>query len=150
MTPKMHCRKSVTVVFMIHGVGGSSDVWQAQLDCFNNCGIEVVAPDLIGHGFSSAPRDRSAYEFTEIAQDMVAVFDRYCKQCNVVVGHSYGTSFAAFVTVEGKEADPGEWRKPDTVSSSTKYLHGSHLHAGLLQAGHEKEFQKECLPCKKA
>ena len=43
-------------LFFIHGVGGSSDVWKGQIDYFTDNGYEVIAPDLIGHGFSMASK----------------------------------------------------------------------------------------------
>lgn len=39
--------KDVTL-FFIHGVGGSADIWNAQLEFFASLGLEVIAPDLIG------------------------------------------------------------------------------------------------------
>jgi hypothetical protein len=39
--------KDVTL-FFIHGVGGSADIWNAQLTFFASLGVEVIAPDLIG------------------------------------------------------------------------------------------------------
>ncbi|CAL1526442.1 unnamed protein product [Lymnaea stagnalis] len=85
------------VLFFIHGVGGSSDVWYSQAQYFANLGYEVVIPDLIGHGFSFAPRNAKAYHFKEIAADLEEVFDKYCKRRNIIIGHSYGASFATFL-----------------------------------------------------
>ncbi|GFR75668.1 abhydrolase domain-containing protein 8 [Elysia marginata] len=85
------------VIFFIHGVGGSSEIWQGQTEYFAQLGYEVIAPDLIGHGLSSAPRDQRAYHFREIAADMEELFDTYCKRRNILVGHSYGASFATLL-----------------------------------------------------
>jgi hypothetical protein len=79
-----------TVIFFFHGVGGSIDMWRAQLDYFSNVGYEIVAADLIGHGLSMAPDEPNAYNFKEIMWDLLAVFDRFFKKQNVVIGHSYG------------------------------------------------------------
>ena len=38
-------------LFFIHGVGGSADIWNAQLNFFASLGLEVIAPDLIGISF---------------------------------------------------------------------------------------------------
>lgn len=89
------CRLSLTVaenvvIFFIHGVGGSSDIWNNQIDYFSSLNYEVVAPDLIGHGFSDAPKDQRSYHFDEIAKDILNIFDSRCSDNNVVVGHSYG------------------------------------------------------------
>lgn len=77
-------------VFFIHGVGSSADVWKVQMQYFSQLGCLVVAPDLVGHGFSCSPDNTAAYEFNQVALDVLAVFDRYHKSDNVVVGHSYG------------------------------------------------------------
>lgn len=82
------------LLFFIHGVGGSSDIWQNQIKCFAQKGYEVVAPDLIGHGLSSAPHQKKSYHFNEIAADMEELFDKYCKKKNIIIAHSYGCSFA--------------------------------------------------------
>ncbi|KAJ7308174.1 hypothetical protein JRQ81_008691 [Phrynocephalus forsythii] len=88
------------VLFFFHGVGGSLDIWKEQLDFFAKLGYEVVAPDLAGHGASSAPQVAAAYTFYALAEDMRAVFKRYAKRRNVLVGHSYGVSFCTFLAHE--------------------------------------------------
>ncbi|XP_010642675.1 protein ABHD8, partial [Fukomys damarensis] len=83
-----------------HGVGGSLAIWKAQLDFFVHLGYEVVAPDLAGHGASSAPQVAAAYTFYALAEDMRAIFKRYAKKRNVLIGHSYGVSFCTFLAHE--------------------------------------------------
>ncbi|XP_074834481.1 protein ABHD8 [Carettochelys insculpta] len=103
------CKKQITsckgthsdvVLFFVHGVGGSLDIWKEQLDFFTKLGYEVVAPDLAGHGASSAPQIAAAYTFYALAEDMRAVFKRYAKKRNILVGHSYGVSFCTFLAHE--------------------------------------------------
>ncbi|KAH3730171.1 protein ABHD8-like [Dreissena polymorpha] len=86
--------KDVTL-FFIHGVGGSADIWNPQIEFFGSLGLEIVAPDLIGHGLSPASSNAAAYHFKEILSDMEAMFDKYCKRENIIIGHSYGCAFAA-------------------------------------------------------
>ncbi|XP_072016795.1 protein ABHD8-like [Amphiura filiformis] len=88
------------MVFLIHGVGGSSDLWRHQIDYLVKEGFEVIAPDLLGHGFSRAPRQSSAYAFNELADDMLALFDGYAKRRNILIGHSYGSSFCTKISKE--------------------------------------------------
>ncbi|NXY20346.1 ABHD8 protein, partial [Atrichornis clamosus] len=106
------CKKQITsckgshgdvVLFFIHGVGGSLDIWKEQLDFFSKLGYEVVAPDLAGHGCSSAPQIAAAYTFYALAEDMRAVFKRYAKKRNILIGHSYGVSFCTFLAHEYPE-----------------------------------------------
>lgn len=82
--------QNIIVIFFIHGVGGCAELWSEQLRHFIKAGCAVVAPDLLGHGGSSAPRDQPAYEFSELANDMVTIFDRFSRRRNILVGHSYG------------------------------------------------------------
>ena len=85
------------LLFMIHGVGGSASVWTPQIDHFTALGYEVVAPDLLGHGFSSVPDDPSSYTFSKLFRDVLTIFDHYVyegRPC-AVFAHSYGSSFAA-------------------------------------------------------
>ena len=85
------------IIFFIHGVGGSADIWNSQLQFFVNRGYEVIAPDMLGHGFSSCPDKASAYTFTKLFKDIITIFDTYVpedRKC-VVIGHSYGCSFSA-------------------------------------------------------
>ncbi|KAM4809859.1 protein ABHD8 [Rhinophrynus dorsalis] len=91
---------SDVVLFFIHGVGGSLDIWKEQLDFFSKLGYEVVAPDLVGHGASAAPQIGAAYTFYALAEDMRCVFKRYAKKRNILVGHSYGVSFCTFLAHE--------------------------------------------------
>ena len=84
-------RTNKIVIFFIHGVGGSSEVWHEQMDYFSKLGYFVIAPDILGHGGSSAPRNESSYSFSELAHDIFAVFDRYRSETrNILIGHSYG------------------------------------------------------------
>lgn len=79
-----------TVLFFLHGVGGCAEVWYHQLQYFQEAGFEMVVPDMLGHGFSRAPKQTAAYKFEELAEDVLAIFDRYAKKRNVLIGHSYG------------------------------------------------------------
>ena len=85
------------ILFFIHGVGGSADIWTSQLNYFSSKGYHVIAPDMLGHGFSSCPDKASAYKFTKLFKDFITIFDAYIPDDKkaVVIGHSYGCSFSA-------------------------------------------------------
>lgn len=85
------------ILFFLHGVGGSADIWSSQMQYFNSKGFHVIGPDMLGHGFSSCPDKPSAYTFTKLFKDFITIFDAYVpdgRKC-VVIGHSYGCSFSA-------------------------------------------------------
>lgn len=88
----LSCKGTHTDValFFIHGVGGSLDIWGSQLDFFSRLGYEVIAPDLAGHGASSAPQISAAYTFYALAEDIRLIFKRYARKRNILIGHSYG------------------------------------------------------------
>ncbi|CAJ1060922.1 protein ABHD8 [Xyrichtys novacula] len=90
-------------LFFIHGVGGSLDIWGSQLDFFSRLGYEVIAPDLAGHGASSAPQIAAAFTFYALAEDMRLIFKRYARKRNILIGHSYGVSFCTFLAHEYPE-----------------------------------------------
>ncbi|XDV52034.1 hypothetical protein PO909_020816 [Leuciscus waleckii] len=103
---KITCCKGThpdVALFFIHGVGGSLDIWGSQLDYFSQLGYEVIAPDLVGHGASSAPQIPAAYTFYALAEDVRIIFKRYAKRRNILVGHSYGVSFCTFLAHEYPE-----------------------------------------------
>lgn len=77
-------------MFLLHGVGGSIEIWDLQISFFEKLNYEIVAMDYIGHGLSSRPPRMEAYTFKEISEDILAVFDRFRRNQNVVIGHSYG------------------------------------------------------------
>lgn len=77
-------------LFFIHGVGGSLDIWSSQMNFFSRLGYEVIAPDLAGHGASKAPQIAAAYTFYALAEDLRAIFKRYARKRNILIGHSYG------------------------------------------------------------
>ncbi|KAJ8374688.1 hypothetical protein SKAU_G00052680 [Synaphobranchus kaupii] len=94
---------SDVALFFVHGVGGSLDIWASQLEFFSCLGYEVIAPDLAGHGASSAPQIAAAYTFYALAEDMRAIFKRYARRRNILIGHSYGVSFCTFLAHEYPE-----------------------------------------------
>lgn len=81
---------SDVALFFVHGVGGSLDIWGSQLDFFSRLGYEVIAADLAGHGASTAPQIPAAYTFYALAEDLRAIFKRYARKRNILIGHSYG------------------------------------------------------------
>ena len=88
------------VLFFIHGVGGSAQMWEPQIQYFLFEGYEIITFDLLGHGLSTKPNNYESYYFMELAQDVLAVFDRFHKKKNVLIGHSYGSSFCTYLAKE--------------------------------------------------
>ncbi len=91
---------SDAVVFLIHGLGASGVQWRNQLDMLKEK-YSLVIPDLFGLGESAKPYPifSNPYSFTELDQDMRAIFVHYAKKNNIVMGHSYGGALAVSLAV---------------------------------------------------
>ncbi len=79
------------VVVLVHGIAGSSRVWEAVMQRLaERC--TVIAPDLLGHGASAKPRgDYSLGAYASGVRDLLGLLghDRV-----TVVGHSFGGGIA--------------------------------------------------------
>ncbi len=86
-------RGEIPILF-IHGNGGSSEQWKAQLDYFRGRGRRAVAIDLPGFGKSTAPANAD-YSLDA----MVDAIDRAVAAIRlgrfVIAGHSYGGAVVA-------------------------------------------------------
>jgi len=84
--------KKPTIVFL-HGFGSSAEVFEHQLQYFSSLGYPCIAPDMLGHGMSSAPRRPRDYHFSKLLKDLDAVLHYYAfkpgEKC-VLVAHNYG------------------------------------------------------------
>lgn len=63
----------------------------------------MVAPDLAGHGASSAPKINAAFTFYALADDIRVIFKKYARRRNILIGHSYGVSFCTYLAHEYPE-----------------------------------------------
>jgi pimeloyl-ACP methyl ester carboxylesterase len=79
----------IPVVF-VHGYGGDSEQWSAQLAHVRST-RRAVALDLRGHGKSAAPANND-YSVAALAADIGAVVDSLHLDRFVLVGHSMGGS----------------------------------------------------------
>ncbi|KAF2367789.1 Alpha/beta hydrolase fold-1 [Trinorchestia longiramus] len=89
--------KRLPLLMFVHGVGGSADDWHHQLWYFVAAGYEVVAPDLLGHGLSSAPDNAACYRFPRLLEQLRLLYDLFVpkgRKC-VLVGHGYGCALVS-------------------------------------------------------
>ncbi|WP_326836865.1 alpha/beta hydrolase [Amycolatopsis rhabdoformis] len=83
-------------VLLVHGLGCDSHDWLFQHDAFA-ARHRVIAPDLRGHGRSSAPE--SGYRPQELATDLAGLLDTLGTGPVVAVGHSLGGNVASALAV---------------------------------------------------
>ncbi|KAJ8943965.1 hypothetical protein NQ318_013546 [Aromia moschata] len=81
------------LIMLFHGIGTSADIWSIITTSLACRGFETVAPDILGHGFSSAPDKSNYYTFSNLLLQALTVFDHYMtdeKQKCILIGHCYG------------------------------------------------------------
>lgn len=79
-------------VLLVHGLAASSRTWAPVFDALGG-GLHVIAPDLLGHGTSEAPRsgDYSLGGYATGLRDLLAALD---VERATIVGHSFGGGVA--------------------------------------------------------
>jgi pimeloyl-ACP methyl ester carboxylesterase len=86
-------------VVLIHGFASSNFVWHDVLVPLADEGFRVVAPDLVGFGFSGKPRD-GEYTFEAQARTVVRLMDALGIESATLVGSSYGGAVAAVCALD--------------------------------------------------
>lgn len=86
-------------ILLIHGFCSSTLVWSKVFLEFAEQGFHVVAPDLLGYGYSAKPRN---FDYTISAQArMIAGFlEQMGKDRVILVGSSYGGAVAATIALD--------------------------------------------------
>jgi 3-oxoadipate enol-lactonase len=74
-------------VFLLHGVGGGKDYWEAQLDALAGAGYRAVAWDMPGYGDSDTVEP---YTLTDLARALEGLIDHVAPKRAVLLGHSMG------------------------------------------------------------
>ena len=81
------------MLIFLHGFGSSAESFEPQLRYFADLGYPCIAPDLLGHGMSSAPNRRGDYHFDKLFKDLETILLHYAfkpgQKC-VLVAHNYG------------------------------------------------------------
>jgi pimeloyl-ACP methyl ester carboxylesterase len=109
-------------IVLIHGFCSSTLVWSKVLLELAEAGFKVIAPDLLGYGYSDKPRHLE-YTINSQARMVVGLLDQLGIDRAVVVGSSYGGAVAA--TIALNQADRVEKLilvGAVTNNAPTKYL----------------------------
>ena len=87
------------VVFLIHGFASSNLVWSKVLLELAEQGFRVIAPDLLGYGYSAKPRDLE-YTIGRQAKMVVGLMNEWAIERANIVGSSYGGAVAATMALD--------------------------------------------------
>jgi pimeloyl-ACP methyl ester carboxylesterase len=88
-------------ILLVHGYAADSQDWLWHIPGLVRAGYRVIAPDLRGHGHSSAPE--SGYRPEDTAGDLVRLLDRLGIERVVAIGHSMGGMVVTALAVEHPE-----------------------------------------------
>ncbi|MFH8626191.1 alpha/beta fold hydrolase [Streptomyces vietnamensis] len=109
--------RDAPALLLIHGSASSSRSWNPMVPLLTGA-HRVIRIDLLGHGRSAKPADRS-YAIPDQARRAGAVLDRLGVERAVVVGHSSGGTVATALAEE----------RPDLVTALALVNTGPGLHA---------------------
>lgn len=86
-------------ILLIHGFTAFNLVWSEVLLPIAAAGFHVIAPDLLGHGFTEKRKD-GEYTIESQARMIVRLMDRLGIEHAVLVGNSYGGAIAATMALD--------------------------------------------------
>jgi 2-keto-4-pentenoate hydratase/2-oxohepta-3-ene-1,7-dioic acid hydratase in catechol pathway/alpha-beta hydrolase superfamily lysophospholipase len=87
-------------VVLVHGLGGTTDVYQPQVNALVDAGHTVIRYDLSGHGRSPLAGTPSIESWTE---DLIALLDAEDIAQTALVAHSMGTLIAVNAAITHPE-----------------------------------------------
>ncbi len=87
---------------LMHGFASSTLVWSKVFLEFAAAGFHVIAPDLLGYGYSAKPRHVD-YTIDSQAQMIVGLLEHLDIERATLVGSSYGGAVAATIALDHPE-----------------------------------------------
>lgn len=94
--------ENAPAVMLIHGFAASNFVWSEVLLPMARARFRIVAPDLLGFGFSEKPRD-GEYTIEAQARLIIGLMDKLGIERAALVGSSYGAAIAATCALDYPE-----------------------------------------------
>lgn len=79
-------------IILCHGWPEIAYSWRHQIPALVDAGFHVIAPNQRGYGNSSKPSDRSEYDITNLAGDLIGLLDHYGYEDATFVGHDWGAN----------------------------------------------------------
>lgn len=78
-------------IFLLHGFPDLSFGWRYQIPYLTSRGYQVIAPDMLGYGRTSAPLGLQKYSLQSMSDDLVELVHRIAPDEKVILGgHDWG------------------------------------------------------------
>ena len=95
----VQCTGSGPALLLLHGTGASTHSWRDLAPALGHQ-YTVIAPDLPGHGFTSAARQEQ-YSLPGMARSVAALLEELSVSPALLVGHSAGAAIALRMVLDG-------------------------------------------------
>ncbi|MBV9211440.1 MAG: alpha/beta hydrolase [Acidobacteria bacterium] len=92
-------RADAPAILLIHGFSAFNLVWSEVLLPIAEAGFRVIAPDLLGHGFSEKPKE-GEYTIESQARIIISLMNQLKIERATLVGNSYGGAIAAMCALD--------------------------------------------------
>ena len=92
-------RSDAPALVLIHGFATSNLVWSNVLLELADEGFRVIAPDLLGYGYSAKPRELD-YTIVRQGQMVLSLLEQLRIDRVILVGSSYGGAIAATIALD--------------------------------------------------
>jgi pimeloyl-ACP methyl ester carboxylesterase len=86
-------------IILIHGFTAFNLVWSEVLLPISAAGFRVIAPDLLGHGFTEKPKG-GEYTIESQARMVIGLMEHLGIESATLVGNSYGGAIAAICALD--------------------------------------------------
>src|ERR1700736_2823200 len=90
-------------LLLTHGFCGAKEDFTGYLELLAVLGWHTVAPDLRGHGASSAPEGQTSYSLDVFSRDLQALADALGWSTFVLLGHSMGGMVAQVLALDAPQ-----------------------------------------------
>ncbi|KAF4337172.1 epoxide hydrolase [Fusarium beomiforme] len=84
-------KEPLATIILLHGFPDLAFGWRYQIPCLQSRGYQIIAPDMLGFGLTSAPCQPSSYALRSIAEDIRDLATLVAKDKKVILGgHNWG------------------------------------------------------------
>ncbi|MFL5253867.1 MAG: alpha/beta fold hydrolase BchO [Rhodopila sp.] len=91
------------VLLLLHGTGAATHSWRDLMPLLAER-YTVVAPDLPGHGFTSAPATAAGYTLAGVAREVTELLHALKMSPSMIIGHSAGAAIGIRMALDGAVA----------------------------------------------